>query len=149
MYLLSARIDLLGNYGRVGVALLSGGWLGVVLGAWLPLATFWSGFQGPVIPPLVPDAYLYASVYTFAVGFSAAALSYFRRTVTPNSALKQKANIRRRLMSFAGFSLGTASIAIAIRLATFIGQNVVLSPINYWDSIIIGAAALLLIYKSR
>ncbi len=78
-----------------------------------------------------------------------------RRTTRVSTAIastideEEVKSTRGRLLDFATFAFGIASIAIAIKLATFIGQTVVFDPINYGDSIIIIITALLLIYRLR
>lgn len=152
MYVLSPKVSIENTYVRMSVALLTAGLMGEGVAEWLSDVLFQSGLGLATSPT---EFVVYVGFYTFAVGFSAGALSYFRRTTRVGTVTasaideEEMKSVRGRLLDFATFAFGIASIAIAVKLATFIGQTVVLDPINYGDSIIIVIAALLLIYRLR
>ncbi len=152
MYALSPKVSIENTYVRMSVALLTAGLMGEGVAEWLSHVLFQSGLGFTTSPT---EFVVYVGFYTFAVGFSAGALSYLRRTTRVSTAIasiideEEVKSTRGRLLDFATFAFGIASIAIAVKLATFIGQTVVFDPINYGDSVIIIITALLLIYRLR
>ncbi len=152
MYALSPRVGIESNYVRISLGLLAAGIVGEGIAAWLFGALIQSNLNYS-FPNIA--SYAYIGIYTFAVGFSAIAFSFFRRAAEVTAATVSTIDAgtvrtaRGRLLDFASFAFAVASIAIAIKLTTFIGQTVVFDPINYGDSVIMVITALLLIYRLR
>jgi len=107
--------------------------------------------SGLYVVPLVRTALLPLAFGLLAIVVSRAIPRNFRReTKSAVSSLVERESARSargRLLDFVTFAFGIASMAISVKIAVLVGQNVGLSPIDYVDSVILAITSLLLIHR--